>query len=120
MDTKGAQLWQRLSAALKPTVSPDSFKRWFSAAELVEASDKSLTLRVPNNIYQFWIESNYMPALQAAIVAAFGAPRAVRFSSPSGTAGQTPLEDAVLLNEILPESQGATKTGEGVPGLTPR
>jgi len=87
MDKKCAQLWQRLSAALKPQVSPDSFKRWFSAAELVEASDKSLTLRVPNNIYQFWIESNYMTALQAAIVAAFGAPRAVRFSSPSGIAG---------------------------------
>src|SRR5438128_171171 len=118
MDKKCAQLWQRLSAALKPHVSPDSFTRWFSAAELVEASDKSLTLRVPNNIYQFWIESNYMPALQAAIVAAFGAPRAVRFSSPSGTAGQTPLEDAVILKEILPESQGDTKTS--VLGLNPR
>src|SRR6266699_4990895 len=120
MDKKCAQLWQRLSAALKPQVSPDSFKRWFSAAELVEASDKSLTLRVPNNIYQFWIESNYMTALQAAIVTAFGAPRAVRFSSPSGTAGQTPLEDAVLLKEILPASQGDTKAGASVLGLNPR
>ena len=120
MDKKCAQLWQRLSAALKPQVSPDSFKRWFSATELVEASDKSLTLRVPNNIYQFWIESNYMTALQAAIVTAFGAPRAVRFSSPSGTAGQTPLEDAVLLKEILPASQGDTKAGASVLGLNPR
>src|SRR5438128_3819000 len=120
MDKKCAQLWQRLSAALKPQVSPDSFKRWFSATELVEASDKSLTLRVPNNIYQFWIESNYMTALQAAIVAAFGAPRAVRFSSPSGIAGQTPLEDAVLLKEILPEPPGDTKPGATVPGLNPR
>src|SRR5205809_6179205 len=120
MDKKCAQLWQRISAALKPQVSPDSFKRWFSATELVEASDKSLTLRVPNNIYQFWIESNYMTALQTAIVAAFGAPRAVRFSSPSGTAGQTPLEDVVILKEILPESQGDTKTGASVLGLNPR
>src|SRR6266480_458483 len=120
MDKKCAQLWQRLSAALKPQVSPDSFKRWFSAAELVEASDKSLTLRVPNNIYQFWIESNYMPALQAAIVAAFGAPRAVRFSSPSGTAGQTPLEDAVILKEILPDSPRDTKPVGSVLGLNPR
>src|SRR5256884_7791773 len=120
MDKKCAQLWQRLSAALKPQVSPDSFKRWFSAVELVEGSDKSLTLRVPNNIYQFWIESNYMTALQAAIVTAFGAPRAVRFSSPSGTSGQVPLEDAVILKEILPESQGDTKTGASVLGLNPR
>src|SRR5207302_11165793 len=106
MDKKYAQLWQRLAAALKPQISTDSFKRWFSAVELVEASDKSLTLRVPNNIYQFWIESNYMTALQAAIVTAFGTPRAITFCSPSGPAGQTPLEDAVILKEILPKSQG--------------
>src|SRR5881396_2527267 len=99
MDKKCIQLWQRLSAALKPQVSPDSFKRWFSAVELIEATDKSLNLRVPNNIYQFWIESNYMTALQTAIITTLGAPRAVRFSSPSGTAGQTPLEDAVTLKE---------------------
>ena len=120
MDKKCAQLWQRLSVALKPQISPDSFKRWFSAVELVEVSDKSLTLRVPNNIYQFWIESNYMTALQAAIVTAFGTPRAIRFSSPSGPAGQTPLEDAVILKEILPEPQGDTKTGASVLGLNPR
>src|SRR5260370_5551304 len=120
MDKKCTQLWQRLSATLKSQVSADSFKRCFSATELVEASDKSLTLRVPNNIYQFWIESNYMTALQAAIVAAFGAPRAVRFSSPSGTSGQVPLEDAVILKEILPESQADAKTGASVLGLNPR
>ncbi len=120
MDKKCAQLWQRLSAALKPHISPDSFKRWFSTVELIEASDKSLTLRVPNNIYQFWIESNYMTALQTAIVTVFGSPRAIRFSSPSGPAGQTHLEDAVILKEILPESQGDTKTGASVLGLNPR
>src|SRR6266581_1341767 len=31
MDKKCTQVWQRLSAALKPQVSADTFKRWFSA-----------------------------------------------------------------------------------------
>ena len=53
MDEKHSQLWQKLSAALKPQVSPDTFKRWFSAVKLVNATDESLTFRVPNNIYQF-------------------------------------------------------------------
>src|SRR5713226_8383074 len=109
MDKKCTQLWQRLSVALKPQVSPDSFKRWFSAVELVEASDKSLTLRVPNNIYQFWIESNYMTALQTAIITVFGSPRAVKFSSPSGPPGQMPVEDAVSSKEILDEVPCDTK-----------
>jgi chromosomal replication initiation ATPase DnaA len=63
MDEKCVQLWQKLSIALKPQVSADTFKRWFSAVQLLSATDDSLTLRVPNNIYQFWIESNHMPAL---------------------------------------------------------
>ena len=78
MDKKCAQLWQRLSAALKPQISADSFKRWFSTVELVEAKEKSITLTVPNNIYQLWIESNYMPALQNAIITTFGGPRSVK------------------------------------------
>ncbi len=81
MEENYAQLWQKLSAALKPQVSPDTFKRWFSAVQLIHANDESFTFRVPNNIYQFWIESNHMAALQTAIVTAFGTPREVKFSS---------------------------------------
>src|SRR5438445_12154705 len=120
MDKKCAQLWQQLSAALKPQISADSFKRWFSAVELVEAKDKSLTLRVPNNIYQFWIESNYMPALQTAIVTTLGGPRPVKFCSPSGTSVQMPGEDAAPLEKILPEPSANTQPGGTVPALNAR
>jgi len=119
MDKKCAELWQRLSAALKPQISADSFKRWFSAVELVEAKEKSLTFGVPNNIYQFWIESNYMPALQTAIVTTFGGPRSVNFCSPSGVGAQTSLESTPL-KEVLEELPCATKPGATVPGLNPR
>ena len=120
MDKKCTQLWQRLSATLKSQVSADSFKRWFSAVELVEASDNSLTFRVPNNIYQFWIESNYMAALQNAIITTLGGPRGVKFSSPSGLATQIPIEDTAALKEILPESPRDTKAVASVAGLNPR
>ena len=101
MDEKCAQLWQKLSAALKPQVSGDTFKRWFSALELVDASENGFTFRVPNNIYQFWIESNHMAALQAAIIAAFGAPRQVKFLSPSEP-----------LVELIPEEMSAAKAAD--------
>src|SRR5437868_11831354 len=81
MDDKCTQLWQKLSAALKPQVSADTFKRWFSAVELVGATDKTLSFRVPNNIYQYWIESNHMSALHAAVLSAFGEPREIKFIS---------------------------------------
>ena len=121
MDKECTQLWQRLSATLKSQLSADSFKRWFSAVELVEASDKSLTFCVPNNIYQFWIESNYMAALQNAIIMTLGGPRGINFSSPSGApAAQIPLEDAATLKELSPESRRDTKAAASVPGLNPR
>jgi len=120
MDKKCTQLWQRLAATLKSQVSADSFKRWFSAVELVEASDKSLTFCVPNNIYQFWIESNYMAALQNAITTAVGGPRSIKFSSPSGVAAQMPVEDIIALKEISPESQRDAKAAATVAGLNPR
>jgi chromosomal replication initiator protein len=96
-------------------VSGDTFKRWFSAVELVDANQDSLTLRVPNNIYQFWIESNHMSALQAAIVAAFGAPRAVKFSSPSGFFAEIP-DEAGTVKQTVPETKA---TGTAL-GLNPR
>jgi chromosomal replication initiator protein len=120
MDKKCAQLWQRLSTALKPQISADSFKRWFSAVELIEAKDKSVTFGVPNNIYQFWIESNYMPALQTAIVTTFGSPRSVRFRSPSGSDTQTALDDPTPLKDVLQETAANIKPGTTVPGLNPR
>ncbi len=119
MNENCTQLWQRLSAALKPQVSADTFKRWFSAVELIDATDNSLTFRVPNNIYQFWIESNHMAALQAAIVTAFGGPREVKFSSPPGTSVQV-AEDAAALKEVASDSPRDTKSVGSALGLNPR
>src|SRR6266404_9943536 len=99
MKDKCNELWQKLAVALKPQVSADTFKRWFSAVELIDADEGSITFRVPNNIYQFWIESNHMAALQAAIITAFGEPREVKFSLPPGTSIQA-AEDAAALKEI--------------------
>ena len=119
MDKKCAQLWQRLSAALKPQISADSFKRWFSTVELIEAKDKSITLTVPNNIYQLWIESNYMPALQNAIITTFGEPRSVKFCAPSATGAKSSVDEAATIKETVP-TQVDARPGTTVPGLNPR
>src|ERR1041384_3750147 len=81
MDEKCTQLWQKLSAALKPQVSADTFKRWFSAVELAAVTPKTLSFRVPNNIYQYWIESTHMVALEAAVFTALGEAREIKFIS---------------------------------------
>ena len=122
MDEKCAQLWQKVSTALKPQVSPDTYKRWFSAVRLIEATEESLTFLVPNNIYQFWIESNHMNALQAAIVSSLNAPRTVKFAMPS-EAGVTVAEAPATQIEVTePEAElhSDTRINGNALGLNPR
>ncbi len=122
MDEKHSQLWQKLSAALKPQVSPDTFKRWFSAVKLVEANDEAFTFRVPNNIYQFWIESNHMAALQAAIVTAFGSPRHVKFVTADDGAAKIEPEELpqISTKELTRENARDAKQSTSALGLNPR
>src|SRR5438270_1103097 len=121
MDETNSQLWQKLSAALKPQVSPDTFKRWFSAVKLVQATEEAFTFRVPNNIYQFWIESNHMAALQAAIVTAFGSPRDVKFTTADGTVTNEEEElPEISPKEFVRESAREGKQAGSTPGLNPR
>ncbi|MDQ6622936.1 MAG: chromosomal replication initiator protein DnaA, partial [Verrucomicrobiota bacterium] len=121
MDEKCAQTWSKLSTALKPHVSADTYKRWFSAVKLTHVSDDSFTFLVPNNIYQFWIESNHMAALQAAIVSAFGEPRKIKFAAPSDD-GAAPAEAEPEVVEPAPVEPEFTGKGgsSGPSGLNPR
>jgi len=117
MDEKCTQLWQKLSSALKPQVSADTFKRWFSAVELVGATDKTLSFRVPNNIYQYWIESNHMVALQAAVLTAFGGPREIKFIS-----SESPIEisEEIGVSKQTDSGREIKSASSSALGLNPR
>src|SRR6266404_1629923 len=116
MDERCKALWEKLSAALKPQVSADTFKRWFSAVELIKATEDEVTFLVPNNIYQFWIESNHMAALQSAITIACGEPRTVRFLTASESNGE---EIGLTEPEKLEFPANTRSVGSGV-SLNPR
>ena len=127
------QIWENISAAIQPQVSPDTFQRWFAAIGLVRADEQELTLRVPNNIYQFWIESNYMPLVQSAIMGVLGAPRHVRFvfkekaETDDAAASTTVADEAVpgpshtaLRNYAVDIAHSSTGAEIPAHGLNPR
>ncbi|HSH40344.1 MAG TPA: chromosomal replication initiator protein DnaA [Chthoniobacterales bacterium] len=123
MDENCAEIWQKVSTALKPQVSADTYKRWFSAVRLVNAGDEALTFLVPNNIYQFWIESNHITALQNAVEVALGTPRAIKFTMPSDGSTVTPeptSDTAEVGGESAPEPAVDPKNPTGPLGLNPR
>lgn len=73
-------IWKEIAAQIQSSVSADTYQRWFRDVEGIALDAEEMTLRVPNNIYQFWIESNYLALLQHAMVLVLGEPRAVRFA----------------------------------------
>jgi chromosomal replication initiator protein len=72
-------IWRKIAGRVRPHLSADAFQRWFAAIELVNADKTALTFKVPNIIYQFWIESNFLNVVQGAAVSVLKSPREIRF-----------------------------------------
>ena len=109
-------VWKDISASVQQSVNADTFTRWFQDAELLSLTDGDVTIQVPNNIHQLWIETNYMPLLRSAIVLAVGAHRSVRFVCSGAPA--TPLppgEPAPIKNDKRrSESNGISSSAIGM------
>src|SRR4051812_40484814 len=83
LDSAGlSAVWAEVAAQIKTEVSPDSYDRWFRDIEPVELDDKTLTLRVPNSIFQLWIENNYQAQLRSVVMLALSSPRNIRYVYP--------------------------------------
>ena len=87
------EIWREIASGIRLHLSADAFQRWFAAIELVRADEIALTFQVPNTIYQFWIESNYLNVVESAAMFVLGSPREIKFrAADSGMTG--PVVDA--------------------------
>jgi chromosomal replication initiator protein len=112
-------VWQEIASGIKLHLGAEAFQRWFAAIELVQADEVGLTFRVPNLIYQFFIESNYLHVVQAAVISVLGGrPRQIKFrateSGSTGAVADAPAGRATeTLASVPPEedSEGALNHG---------
>lgn len=115
--------WSSISARLKSEVSVDTYERWFRNTELVELDDEQMTLCVPNNIYQLWIESNYLGLLRSSAMLALGSARVVKFVF-SGEQNQEEAEKPALPIAKAPTPVNEELDARPVPivpnGMNPR
>lgn len=110
-------LWSAICAQVYPHVSADAFQRWFEPTRLLAASEKDLTISVPNAIHQYWIESNYSTHLQDAVVILLGAPRKFLFS-PGSMPSPVAMARAAV-RRMAPASLGGNSTA-GAPNFPPK
>jgi len=66
------QAWEKISELMVERVGSDTYERWFSKASVFNISDTLVEIIVESDTHQLWIETNYMPELQAAVCDAFG------------------------------------------------
>ena len=71
-------LWNLVVKELKGLVSPDAFERWFESATLVERSETEAVIAVETDMHQVWIETNYLPEVEAAFSQATKLPYRVK------------------------------------------
>lgn len=109
-------LWTQISSALRVELGEGVFDRWFSTLKLAGVTSKSLTLSIPNSIYQVWIESNYASQVQAALLAVFGGGRTLEFRIENGAKESVAQAPASAVEEI--EREPAVQAGPR--GLDPR
>ena len=94
--------WENISTALRSEVSAEVFDRWFKAVEPVEINGQHLTLKVPNDIYRYWIEDNYIGSLRAAVLLVLKSAHEIRFvcdgaaAMPEPEVRRAPVRAAVI------------------------
>lgn len=102
--------WAEIASALKAEVSVDTYERWFKDIELVELDPTHITLCVPNNIHQLWIEMNYISLVRGALMLVLGATREIRFvfsgdAAPAPVAATAPARDTKVAEDEGPEAR---------------
>ena len=120
MEENFALIWKHIADAIRPEVSADTFQRWFKALQLLQADESKITLRVPNNIYQLWIETNYMGLLQSSILKVLGSPRKVHFTiCESLERPETAPEEACLKPAAARSASAGKAAAAGEPAAAP-
>ncbi|MFP6872168.1 MAG: chromosomal replication initiator protein DnaA [Verrucomicrobiales bacterium] len=76
-------IWKEICSKVKEQVSADTFRRWFSSTQLIEADESRLLVRVPNHIYGLWIDSNYIAILNHAVIGTLGEVRKIEWQPVS-------------------------------------
>ena len=119
-DTYNA-IWREIAGEIRLHLSADAFQRWFAEIKLVQADEIALTFQVPNTIYQFWIESNYLNVVQSAAMSVLGSPREIKFrAADSEMSGPVVDAHAERVSEPLAPTSNEDPEGAINHGMNPR
>ncbi len=100
--TDGATVWQQACKYLENMLHPDVYARWIGVIGVAGLDDHTLTLSVDNDFYQTWLEENYLPLIQNALVVACGEELTVRFAVREQPAEPAPAPEPAAAATAAP------------------
>ena len=110
-----------MAAGIRLQLNRDTFQRWFAPIELVRADELTLTFQVPNSIYQYWIESNYLNVVESVAMSVLGSHREIKFCDPEVGSKSSALSlDLESVAAPFPISQDEDPEEVVLHGMNPR
>ena len=61
-------IWKKCCKQLKKILSEDVYERWIAVIEPIEIVDNNILLAVANDFYREWLEENYLPLIDKALI----------------------------------------------------
>lgn len=100
------QLWDDVLACLRERVSEQNFELWFRPTALASEDhvSRTLSVRVPNSHFQYWLAQNYSDLIDQAVRGLGYEDYSVRFLVPEGQ-DELPVKRKVDLNEPCADAQ---------------
>jgi len=67
MATIQSSIWDNLVNGFKQELEPNIFDTWFTPLRLQAITDSSITIEVPNQLYQDWFNKNYLKRIKKSL-----------------------------------------------------
>lgn len=99
------QLWAKICTELQQFVSEDSVNRWFKPLQVVGLTDGNLILKAKNNIFEYWIEDNYLPQLTGVVSRVLDQPVTISFRGESHEVTKKAVASAPVVD--VPQKEDA-------------
>ena len=73
------ELWRKSLEIIRENVNPRSFQTWFSPLKVLDISEDTITLGVPNKFFCEWLDNHYLKLLKNAVAQVTGQSLQVRY-----------------------------------------
>ena len=96
MTSQDLKVWNHVLEQVGNSVSAQQFSTWFQELELSQLTQDQVTISVPSQFHQDWINSNYYSVLQDAFQSCTGSRPKIHFAFPQTRSNTKSIQNSTL------------------------